>query len=111
MSTQKEKRVVITIDTSNNELISVSLQIDGSTFREQETMTREKAQVVLPLLLELLKEHDVTFADVEAIEVSSGPGSFTGLRVGASIANTLATVLKVPVNGKPLGELVEPIYQ
>ena len=47
---------------------------------------------------------------IDAIEVNAGPGSFTGLRVGASIANALSFALGIPVNGKPLGEIVEPRY-
>ena len=43
-------------------------------------------------------------------EVNRGPGSFTGLRVGVAIANALGFLLKIPVNGKRVGELEEPVY-
>jgi tRNA threonylcarbamoyladenosine biosynthesis protein TsaB len=48
---------------------------------------------------------------IKEIEVNLGPGSFTGLRVGVSVANALAWTLKVPVNGKKIGELVKPKYE
>ncbi len=47
---------------------------------------------------------------LKEIRVNTGPGSFTGLRVGASIANALGFLLKISVNSKKIGEGVFPIY-
>lgn len=104
------KEVVVIIDTSDNTQIKVALRIDGKEHRRERPLDRKKAQVVLPLLQELLQEHKLTLQDITAIEVNPGPGSFTGLRVGITIANTFATVLQVPINQKKVGELISPIY-
>jgi tRNA threonylcarbamoyladenosine biosynthesis protein TsaB len=98
------------IDTSSNLEVSVGLEIDGQKFMETERLDRKKAQVVLPMINELLKKHKVEIERIDSIELNEGPGSFTGLRIGASIANTLGTFLRIPINNKKVGELVDPIY-
>jgi tRNA threonylcarbamoyladenosine biosynthesis protein TsaB len=104
-------KVILCIDTSDNKEIKVGLTIDGKEHLMQKPLDRQKAQVVLPLLDELLKEHKLTVNEITEITVTAGPGSFTGLRVGVTIANTLGFLLKVPINGKEVGEMVEPVYQ
>ena len=42
------------------------------------------------------------FKDLKEVEVEIGPGSFTGLRVGVSVANALGYSLNIPVNGKKI---------
>ncbi len=99
------------IDTSSSKEISIGLEIDY----EKDVMVHKvdawKAQIVLPLIDELLKKHKMRIRDISEIKVNEGPGSFTGLRVGVAIANTLGGWLKIPVNGKPVGEILEPVYQ
>lgn len=102
--------VMLFIDTSDNKKITVGLTIDGKEDLIEQAIDYRKAQVVLPLLKELLHKHKLALGKITAIEVNPGPGSFTGLRVGVTIANTLGMLLKVPVNGKKVGELVEPQY-
>lgn len=102
--------VVIRIDTSNNKEVVVSLKIAGKEEVRKQIPDHRKAQVVLPMIEQLLNDHHVSLTDISAIEVNSGPGSFTGLRVGITIANTLGYLLKVPVNGKKVGEQIEPNY-
>lgn len=55
---------------------------------------------LVPLIEEALHENKLTFTDISEISVHTGPGSFTGLRVGIAVANTLGLLLGVPVNGK-----------
>ncbi len=111
MKHYKKNRIIVTIDTSSNKLVSISLKKGTDRFKKEEEMTREKAQVILPLLSKLLDEHKLSFSSIDELKVMEGPGSFTGLRVGVAVANMLSILLKVPLNGKPYGTLVEPIYQ
>jgi len=104
-------KVKLLIDTSDNKLIKVGLIIDGKEHLVQQEVDARRAQVVLPLVEQLLKEHKLELKDVTGIEVNVGPGSFTGLRVGVAIANTLGFLLKIPINGKKVGEFVEPVYR
>jgi tRNA threonylcarbamoyladenosine biosynthesis protein TsaB len=96
------------IDTSDAEKIIVRLDTE-----QFETVAREdKSQKLLPIIDELLRKQGKKIEDITEIEVNTGPGSFTGLRVGVSVANTLGWVLGVPVNGKDMrkGEVIEIKY-
>lgn len=101
-------KVILLIDTSSNKVIVVGLEINGKEALLERPLDKERAQAVLPMIDELLKKHKIKLADLTEIKVNPGPGSFTGLRVGVSIANTLGSLLKIPVNGKM--EIVEPKY-
>jgi len=102
---------ILLIDTSSNEEIIVGLRIGNREYQSKQKVGSQKAQVVLPLIDKLLKKHKLFPQDLNAIEVNEGPGSFTGLRVGISVANTLSFALKIPVNGKAAGEFVEALYE
>lgn len=107
---KNKRRIIINIDTASNLEVMIGLEIDGKKDMIHEKIDKQKAQVVLPLLEKLLKKHKRELSDITDIEVNEGPGSFTGLRVGVSIANALAYTLKIPVNNKKIGLFVEPRY-
>ncbi|MBL7159733.1 tRNA (adenosine(37)-N6)-threonylcarbamoyltransferase complex dimerization subunit type 1 TsaB [Candidatus Microgenomates bacterium] len=98
---------ILIIDTSNSEETVVGLKINGKRDFLKGKSKILKAQNALPLIEKILKKHKIKTSDLTAIKVNTGPGSFTGLRVGVAVANALAWVLKIPVNGK---KLVEPKY-
>ncbi len=97
------------IDTSDGQKIIVG--IDDKRFKTD--ARQEKAQKLLPFIDEILKKEGKKIKEIKEIEVNTGPGSFTGLRVGVSVANTLGWVLGIPVNGKDLrkGEIIEIKYK
>lgn len=103
-------KVIVSINTANNKEITVGLTIGGEEHMLQQALDTRKAQVVLPLIEQLVQENNLSLQDITDIQVNIGPGSFTGLRVGVTIANTLGFLLKVPINGKKVGEFVEPQY-
>ncbi|RJQ36081.1 threonylcarbamoyl-AMP synthase [Candidatus Microgenomates bacterium] len=107
---QSSEKTILIIDTSSNQEIKVGLKINGKEFIIQQKIGVQKAQVVLPMVEKILKKHNLGLKDLTGIEVSLGPGSFTGLRVGTSIANALGFLLKIPINNRKAGELVEPEY-
>lgn len=98
------------INTSSNQAIEVGLRINGKEYIKKQEIDSRRAQAVLPMIDEILKKHNLELKDLEGIEVNTGPGSFTGLRVGATVANALSFALKIPVNNKSAGEFVEPVY-
>ncbi|HUD09615.1 MAG TPA: tRNA (adenosine(37)-N6)-threonylcarbamoyltransferase complex dimerization subunit type 1 TsaB [Patescibacteria group bacterium] len=101
---------ILTIDSSNNQQISVGLENNGKKSKITENSTVLRSEAVLPVIERLLKQNKLDIKEIEAIKVNKGPGSFTGLRVGVAIANALSFLLKIPVNGKKVGELEEPVY-
>jgi tRNA threonylcarbamoyladenosine biosynthesis protein TsaB len=104
------KNIQLFIDTSNNQQAIIALEIDGEKFEKHIDTPQHSSQVVIPTIDELLKEHSLTPENITDIKVNPGPGSFTGLRVGASIANTFSWVLDIPVNGKK-DIPAEPVYE
>lgn len=105
-----KNNIVLIIDTSSSHYISVGLRIAGKKDLIKQKIDARRAQVVLPMVDKLLRKHQLKSTDITSIEVHTGPGSFTGLRVGISIANALAFILKISLNGKPAGAFVEPNY-
>lgn len=101
--------MLLYIDTSDNQKTIVGL---GQKRLEKPTGP-DKSQPVLTLINQILKKNKKTLKDLTEIEVNTGPGSFTGLRVGIAVANALSWALKIPVNGKRVGKKkpVEPIYK
>lgn len=65
--------------------------------RSLEQAGRRHAQTLVSQIAELLKTHNFAPADLSAVAVTQGPGSFTGLRVGIVCAKTLAYALQVPL--------------
>ena len=96
------------IDTSSSEEVVIAL--DKKEFREK--AKKEKSQKLLPFIKATLQKEGKKLSDINEIEVFTGPGSFTGLRVGVSVANALGYSLGVPVNGKDVakGESVSIKY-
>jgi tRNA threonylcarbamoyladenosine biosynthesis protein TsaB len=102
------KSISLFLDTSKQHEARVALVIDGKRSEKSETSATMKAQIILPLIEEMLKEHEIALRDLTNIEVHTGPGSFTGIRVGITVANTLGTLLNIPINGKRV--LEKPTY-
>jgi tRNA threonylcarbamoyladenosine biosynthesis protein TsaB len=57
------------------------------------------AKGLLKYLQEQLQKNGKTFADIAGIGVFKGPGSFTGLRIGLTVLNTMADSLAIPIVG------------
>ena len=80
------------LDTSTPETV---LKLDDKEYRY--IFANDLAEKLLGFLKEKLDENNKTWQDVTEIEFMSGPGSFTGLRIGAATVNTLAHELNIPL--------------
>lgn len=78
------------LDTSTPKTI---LKLDDKTYEWDSG--RELAEKLLSFIHEKLKENSKSWQDLTEITFMSGPGSFTGLRIGAAIVNTLASELNI----------------
>jgi len=85
------------IDTSDAEKVEVVLKKDSQEIDTKVAKNRYGSQVLLYLITDLLKMNTLEFRDLKEIEVNTGPGSFTGLRVGVSVANALGLALNILV--------------
>jgi tRNA threonylcarbamoyl adenosine modification protein YeaZ len=90
--------MILLLDTSTP-VCRVTL-IDGKARRDwQWQADRTLARHLLRYLTDCLKETGHTLQDVSGIGVMTGPGSFTGLRIGMAVSNTLADALSIPIVG------------
>lgn len=101
----------LTIDTRDNQKVFALLDIDGKKFEEVSTAENKRPESILTLIEKVCEKAKISVQDVDAINVEEGPGSFTGLKVGASVANALSFALGKKVNGHEIGTLVEPKYE
>lgn len=68
---------------------------------------RTLAATLLAKIEEFLQSHQVMWDDIDGLVVYQGPGSFTGLRIGCTVANTVAYARDIPVVGVPGEEWLE----
>ncbi len=88
--------------TKDQKVIIVTLKKDGKSIKTLSEENQYGSQVLLPLIMKLLQTANCELKTLKGIEVEKGPGSFTGLRVGISVANSLGFALRIPVNGKKI---------
>lgn len=90
--------MILLLDTSTP-ICKLTL-IDGDwRYDDQWQADRTLAKNLLRYLQEQLAKHGKTFADVTAIGAFKGPGSFTGLRIGLTVLNTVADAQNIPIVG------------
>ncbi len=94
--------MILWICTSDRKKIEVGLKSRDKIVNLKSSENEFGSQVLLNLITEILKENNLEFKDITGIEIERGPGSFTGLKVGASLANALGYSLGIPVNGKEM---------
>lgn len=80
------------LDTSSSTTL---LKLDNHEYQWESGRTL--ARDLLKYIHDKLAENDKDWQDITEIQFMSGPGSFTGLRIGAVVVNTLANELKVPL--------------
>src|SRR5665213_4553434 len=93
--------VVLAIDTAAPRLQLALLRADGVVDSSIDDIAQGHAELLFPRLDALLARNEVTYADLDRVAVTTGPGSFTGLRIGLSAARGLGLALDIPVLGIP----------
>jgi tRNA threonylcarbamoyladenosine biosynthesis protein TsaB len=98
-----EIKLVLGIDTSGTEgsLALACVSPDGALIVvvEQQLTGRHYSTELVPKLRDVLSQAGATVADLSVIVIVTGPGSFTGLRIGISAAKALAEAGTLPVIG------------
>jgi tRNA threonylcarbamoyladenosine biosynthesis protein TsaB len=93
--------LILAIDTALDACAAGVLDTDAAELIAQESqgMKRGHAEALMPLIGRVMKASGVGFAALDRIAVTTGPGSFTGLRVGLSAARGIALASAKPVVG------------
>lgn len=88
---------ILYIDTTSNYLYSALLLNDKITGEIREDLGKDLSVFTLDKIKQMLESNNLTPSDIDKILVVNGPGSFTGIRIGVTIAKTLAHSLNKPV--------------
>lgn len=87
---------ILALDTSTD-ACSVALDINGNVTQDFRIIPRQHTKQLLPMVQDMLREHDLTVADLDAIAVGRGPGSFAGIRIATGAAQGLAFAAELPM--------------
>ena len=93
--------LILAIDTALDACAAAVLDTSASKLIAQESqpMKRGHAEALMPLIARVMKASGVAFTALDRIVATTGPGSFTGLRVGLSAARGIALAAGKPVVG------------
>ena len=84
------------IDT-HSEKVFIAIYENGNIKKIEKISNKSHSEIVIPCLQELLNECNIGLNDIDEIVVVNGPGSFTGVRIGVTIAKTIAYSLNIPI--------------
>ena len=87
---------ILGIDSSG--MVATVAILDGNKITAEYTVChgRTHSETLLPMIDEVMKSAELTVQDMDAIAIAAGPGSFTGLRIGAATAKGLALSIDNP---------------
>src|SRR5512147_1269778 len=92
--------LILAIDTALDACAAAVLDTSaGIVAQESQAMKRGHAEALMPLIARVMKLSGVAFTALDRIAVTTGPGSFTGLRVGLSAARGIALAAGKPAVG------------
>src|SRR5215471_12200505 len=93
--------LILAIDTALDACAAAVLDTEagGLVAHESQPMKRGHAEALMPLIGRVMRRSGFSFAALDRIAVTTGPGSFTGLRVGLSAARGIALAAKKPAVG------------
>ena len=89
--------MILFIDT-HTELITIALKTNDNLFIKTKESEYSHSIYTMPMIEELFKENNLNVKDLDEIIVVNGPGSFTGIRIGLSIAKTIAYALNLKIH-------------
>lgn len=93
--------VTLAIDTARERLQLALLLADGHVDPDVTDIAKGHAEIIMGKIDALLSRNGLDYSGLDRIAVTTGPGSFTGLRVGLSVARGLGLALDIAVIGVP----------
>ncbi|MCF3098448.1 tRNA (adenosine(37)-N6)-threonylcarbamoyltransferase complex dimerization subunit type 1 TsaB [Aeromonas australiensis] len=89
---------ILAVDTAT-EACSAALLVGDKLFSRWEEAPRDHTRKILPMVQAVLEDAGISLSELDAIAFGRGPGSFTGVRIGISVAQGLAFGAGVPLIG------------
>ncbi|MFD1038629.1 tRNA (adenosine(37)-N6)-threonylcarbamoyltransferase complex dimerization subunit type 1 TsaB [Virgibacillus byunsanensis] len=90
---------ILAVDTSNQTL-GVALLHHDQVIGELSTNVKKNHSVrLMPAIVQLMKDTNITPEQLDKIVVAKGPGSYTGVRIGLATAKSMAWALNIPIVG------------
>ncbi len=96
---------ILAIDTATKRLNLALLFGGDRSVQSREEVLRTHGQILMKKIDELFNSAALSINDLEAIVVSLGPGSFTGLRIGLAVAKGMAVARDIPIVGVTMFEV------
>jgi tRNA threonylcarbamoyl adenosine modification protein YeaZ len=93
--------ITLAIDTAAPRLQLAVLRADGTTDISIDDIATGHAELIFDRIATLLARNALGYADLARVAVTTGPGSFTGLRIGLSAARGIALARNIPAVGIP----------
>jgi tRNA threonylcarbamoyladenosine biosynthesis protein TsaB len=90
---------ILGIDTALGACSAAVVSGDRVLARAHERMVRGHAEALAPMVESVMRQSQIAFRDLERLAVTTGPGTFTGQRVGLAFVRALAVALKRPAVG------------
>jgi tRNA threonylcarbamoyladenosine biosynthesis protein TsaB len=87
---------ILAFDTSAT-ACSVALLLDRKIYEIHKIIPKQQAQLILPIIDDLLKTAGISLGQLEAIAYGCGPGSFTGIRIASSVVQALGYATSLPI--------------
>lgn len=88
--------IVLALDTSTP-ACSVALQVGDTVFEDHRMAERSHTRLLMPIIQSLLKVAGINAKQIERVVIGNGPGSFVGMRIGASVAQGLSHSVEAPI--------------
>lgn len=85
------------IDTHSNKITIVLYKENKVIIKKEVETLQNQSITTMPVLIEVLKKEGIEVEELNEILIVNGPGSFTGVRIGVTIAKTLAYTLQIPI--------------
>ena len=89
--------MILYIDTSSNFLYTGIVDNNKLIAEIKKEFGHNLSEVALPEIVSMFEENKISSKDIDKIIVVNGPGSFTGIRIGITIAKVYAWSLNVPI--------------
>ena len=90
-------KISLFIDTSTKYLCVGIAKDNKVIYKVQEEALQKQSELTIPFLQKALAEVNISLNDIDEVNVTIGPGSFTGIRIGMCVAKVLASMKNIPL--------------